>query len=302
VYYVCSYWPADPDPDITYWRLPANHAGRKVIKAAVRKWLESRPASPSLRFEHTLCVSRHVRDALLRAGKVTESAQVAYLGVDPRPFQRAEPESSSGDECPLRLLYFGRLIPDKGVHTAIEALNLLKERRLADQMELTILGSGHPDYETQLCEMVRAMDLERSVRFVKKVPREHVPDILRKFDVFLFTSIWPEPFARTVLEALAAGLVVIAANVGGTPELFEHGYDASLLFPAEDAEALAERIARVSASHGLRNRLAVLGRQLVSERFTSAHLADAIEAKVNDVVNRSRAAERLQSRPAVAET
>ena len=183
---------------------------------------------------------------------------------------------------PLRLVYFGRLIHDKGVHTAIEALRLLKERGLIEQFHLTILGSGHPDYEAKLHQMVKAFDLCSQVEFVRQVPRDEIPQWLGRFDVFLFTSIWPEPMARSVMEAMAAGLLVIGSEVGGQTEMLAHNENA-LTFQAEDATGLADHLAYALNHPTRRMELAHAGQQMVLERFTLDRMVNDVETYLLDI-------------------
>ena len=186
---------------------------------------------------------------------------------------RTEPEKRS-----LRLLYFGRLIHDKGVHTAVEAMGSLRQSGVLDRVELTILGRGHPEYETYLRRLVADLGITSRVHFIDKVSREEIPKWLGQFDVFLFTSIWPEPFGRTIVEAMAAGLVVVGSNVGGSREIFQEGYDSELLFAPGDHHALAHRITKLIGDPDRRQRLAELGRQLVLQRFTLTHMVNRIES------------------------
>jgi glycosyltransferase involved in cell wall biosynthesis len=181
------------------------------------------------------------------------------------------------DKRPLRLVYFGRLIHDKGVHTALEALNLLNQRGLADQFQLTILGSGHPDYEAKLHQMVETFGLWNQVEFVRQVPREEIPQWLGRFDSFVFTSIWPEPMARSVMEAMAAGLLVIGSEVGGQMEMLAHDQNA-LTFRAEDAPGLAEQLLEAWQNPAQRRQLAQAGQQMVLERFTLKRMVNDLEA------------------------
>lgn len=280
-YYFASYWPIDVDPHVAYWRLPARRYLSEKLKAPVRKFvldkLQQEKYPPALQLKNAICCTEYVKNILVEAGKLPASAGVLYGGIDPEPFLHPIDVSEKDENSPLRLLYFGRLIEDKGVHTAVEALGLLKQRNLAGKLELTILGNGHPDYENRLRRLIAKYDIENQVRMLSKVPKEQIPAKLKKFDVFLFTSIWPEPFGRTIIEAMAAGLVVIGSDVGGSREIFNKGYDESLLFQPEDAEGLAERIYKVKSDTNLRLGLVQAGRQMVLERFTLDRMVEDLE-------------------------
>ena len=288
-YFISNYWPADLDLHRQYWQLPANRAVTELLKRPVRSLalarLEREGYPPELRFTHAVCCSEYVRDTLVAAGKLPASAGVLLGGTDPTPFlaHNALARQRAADE-PLKLLYFGRLIHDKGVHTAIEALLRLHLQDPTAAVELTILGSGHPDYEHQLRQMVAAFGLQTWVRFVQQVPRTEIPAWLGRFDVFLFTSIWPEPMARSVMEAMAAGLLVIGTPVGGQAEMLAAG-DNALTFPAEDAGQLAEQIDSLLRDPERRQTLAQAGQEMVLAQFTITRMVEEIEALLMSVAD-----------------
>jgi glycosyltransferase involved in cell wall biosynthesis len=294
-YYLASYWPIDEDPHVAYWRLPARRYLTERLKEPIRNFVlkkfQQEKYPPSLQFRNAICCSEYVRDVLVKAGKLPASAGVLYGGIDTEPFLDLINVSNKNidESMPLRLVYFGRLIEDKGVHTAVEALALLKQQGLADKLELTIIGSGHPEYENRLQVYIAQSRIEDQVQMLPKIPREQIPEWLKKFDVFLFTSIWPEPFGRTIIEAMAAGLVVIGSDVGGSREIFNQGYDESLLFQPDDAAGLAARIQKVVNDKDLRLRLVDAGRQLVMERFTLERMVDEVEAFLEMVLRGSQA-------------
>jgi glycogen synthase len=286
-YYISSYWPNDLDLHREYWQLPARRRLTELLKKPFRSaalaLLEQEGYPPRLRFENAVCCSEHVRTTLVQAGKLPPHTGVLLGGIDPEPFlanRMAVSETTGG--C-LRLLFVGSLLPKKGIHTAIEALGLLHQRGLSDRISLTILGSGHPDYESRLHTMIEELGVGDQVHFTGRVPRSEVPKWMPRFDVFLFTSIWAEPMARTVMEAMAAGLLVIGSEVGGQAEMLKHLQNA-LTFSAEDATGLADRIEQALNDPDLRARLARAGQQTVLERFTLERMTDNIEAWLEQIL------------------
>ena len=223
-----------------------------------------------------------MRDTLVQAKALPESTDVLFVGIDPAPFLRPIEPAGPPDTAPLRLVYFGSLVADKGVHTAIEALIELKQRGLADKVHLTILGGGHPAYEAQLRAMTADAGLADHVEFAGRVPRAEVPAWLSRQHVYLFTSIWAEPMARSVMEAMAAGLLVIGSEVGGQVEMMHHGQNA-FTYPAGDAAALADQIEVALCEPDLRARLARAGQQLILERFTLQRMVGDFETWLSDL-------------------
>ncbi len=236
-YYVSSYWPMDMDAHHAYWNTPANSPLGRVLKQPLRHWANKRLHAagypPALRFCHSVCCSQYVRNTLVTANALPAATSVLHGGTDPAPFLTAAAERQPSANHRLRLLYFGRLVHDKGVHTILEALGILKSQTDLSRLQLTILGSGHPDYENYLHRLVQEHQLTDSVDFVGQVQRRDVPKYLGQHDVYLFSSIWAEPMARSVMEAMAAKLLVIGSAVGGQMEMLHNGVN-SLTFAAGD--------------------------------------------------------------------
>lgn len=279
-YYIASTWPMDADAHTEYWQLPAARKLTEMLKRPLRALalarLRREGYPPRLAFAHTMCVSRYMRDKLVAARAIPASADVLYNGIDPAPFLSAPDARAESQGRPLRLLYFGSLVPIKGVHVAIEALGLLARQGLAERVELTILGRGHPDYVAGLHTQVAELNLQDHVRFQEWIARADVPAMLKAYDVFLFTSTGPEAMARTVMEAMAAGLLVIGSEVGGQVEMLVNGENA-LTFAAGDAAHLADHVRYLLDAPAQRHRLAQAGQQTVLQRFTLDRMVDNIE-------------------------
>lgn len=286
-YAVASYWLVEPNMHEAYWQQLAHRLWTKALMSPLRWWVShvltrEREAYP-LALQQVACVSEYVRQKLLAANVLPHNARVIYNGIDPGPFVKAHQTRVSRESDVLRLVYVGGILPHKGVHTAIEALGILRERGTSDGLQLTLVGGGHPDYEAQLKERVTALHLTDQVTFYGRVPREQIPALLESSDVFLFTSIWEEPIARTVMEAMAAALTVIGTAVGGQSEMLQDGINA-LVFGPDDAEQLAACIVRLQDDPALRLRLADAGRQIVLERFTLDRMTDEMETWLEEVV------------------
>lgn len=132
--------------------------------------------------------------------------------------------------------------------------------------------------------MVRQEGLNDKIDFLGWIPRSKLLELLPEYDVLVFPSIWEEPFARIILEAMAAGLTVIGTNTGGSKEILINGVN-GLAFEAEDAQGLASQIMRLWACPDLCWRLAQAGRQVVQEEFTLNGMVNEIEQFLVDIAN-----------------
>jgi glycosyltransferase involved in cell wall biosynthesis len=120
----------------------------------------------------------------------------------------------------------------------------------------------------------KAMQLSEDVIFTGI--RQDVPNILGLLDVFVLPSLW-EGLPIALLEAMAAGLPVVATAVGGTPEVVVEG-ETGFLVPPRDPEALAEAILRLLREPDLRRRMGEAGRKRVAEHFSVEQMVQKTEA------------------------
>ena len=284
VYYLADYWPTAPDMHRAYWNLAAERWfmqwPKRLLRFTALRILASE-GTPAPQFKHVLCVSGALRDLLINDGLPIEHAQVVYNGIKLDRFLR-----KGIFECPtgqLKLLYAGQLVPHKGVHTAITAVNRLVHQLGIHHVHLTVLGSGHPDYEASLREQVKRAGLHNHVRFHEPIEREQMPAFLHRFNVLVFPSIYEEPLARMTQEAMAAGLVVVGTTTGGTKELLVDGEN-GLAFPAEDGDALARQVARLVQEPGLHERLAKAGCRTVVERFDLNRTITEVETYLQQMI------------------
>lgn len=175
---------------------------------------------------------------------------VAYPVAAPPP---AEPEPA-GD-----VLFVNRLVASKGVHVLLRAAAGL-------DVSVAIAGDGP---ERPRLEALAA-ELGVDARFLGWVDAERRSALLRGARVFVLPSLWPEPFGIAGVEALAAGLPVVASAVGGIPFWLTGG---GLLVPPADPQALHDALARVLGEPGLRDELAERASEAAARFSLEAHLA-----------------------------
>ncbi len=206
---------------------------------------------------------------LRQSGFQRNVAIIPQLGVDAERFA-PRPAASVRAELGLDAFtvgYVGRLAPEKGLTTLLEALG-----RLAGDWRWLLIGRG--PLRTPLEEAAAARGLAGRLRWVDTVPHQQVAGYMNALDVLVLPSQpaprWTEQFGHVLIEAMASGVPVIGSDAGAIPEVIG---DAGLLFPAGDAAALAERLERLRAAPALRRELAERGRARVLERFTDAAIA-----------------------------
>jgi glycosyltransferase involved in cell wall biosynthesis len=274
-YYLCGFWPIPQegrDPHTEYWsQRPQPFRG--VALAALKR---QRRAGPQL--QHVACVSQFVLDRYRRYEMVDSDATVIYGGIDIDKFHRDLNATDGGaaTASPLRLLFTGLISPQKGADTAVQAVLKLSARHSPDQIHLTLVGGGHPDFVANLQQFIGDHGLEPYVTFHGKVAKEQMPAILRAYDVLLFTSAWEEPLARVMMEGMAAGLALISTTTGGSGEAVKDNMN-GLAFEVGNADDLAHQIERLLTEPELLQRLARAGQQTAITRFNLTRMVDELE-------------------------
>uniref|UniRef100_I2PYJ8 Glycosyltransferase n=1 Tax=Desulfovibrio sp. U5L TaxID=596152 RepID=I2PYJ8_9BACT len=186
-------------------------------------------------------------------------------GVDTDRFAPADDPSREG---PVRLVFVGRIVRQKGLDVLLDALARLPETAC---FELAILGDG--PLRRELAERARRLGLGDRVRFAGWVGRADLPEALREADAFVFPSR-DEGMPNAVLEAMAAGLAVAATRIAGNEELVVDGRT-GFLVPPDDPAALAAALARLVGDRNLCWRLGAAGRDKVVREYSWRVVAEA---------------------------
>lgn len=281
---------------LSFWHGEAGTPWKRWLKPIVRRVVDS--AVPTgllpLDFSHAYFTSRRLREIYVAKGFPVQAAEVIYWGVDPRRFQ--PPEGPARTNV-VRLLFAGRVAKEKGLHTAIDALALIRRDADAPQVRLTVAGPAQDaEYLAAIRRRVEACGLRSQVDFVGSVPRDAMPLLYRNHDVFLLPSVWEEPFSIGLLEAMASGLAVVGTTTGGSPEVLRDGENA-LTFSPDDVPGFACQVRRLF-DPALRARLGCEARRDIGERFTLDGMMDRVEAFLWNVsrasARRCKRAERVR--------
>ena len=221
-------------------------------------------------------------------GPGSATAHVVYNAVDLSLFDRAEPSATEArarlglsDEGPV-LAVIAQITPWKGQDDAIRVARLLAGSH--PTLKLLLIGSTKFDsaatrydntaYLASLRRLVAEEGLTDSVQFLGE--RDDVPEVLRAVDLLLAPS-WEEPFGRTIIEAMAAGVPVVATDVGGPPEILGDGVSwCGTVLPPRQPEAWAEVIGQLLNRPTLRVQTGERGRESARRRFGIEHHVDSI--------------------------
>jgi glycosyltransferase involved in cell wall biosynthesis len=174
---------------------------------------------------------------------------------------------------PLRVVYAGRLVANKGVFDTLEAVRILRTRDVP--VELKIAGTGPATAE--LARRIRSAGLEDRVRLLGGVFGQAKQQFWHEGDVFAFPTYHHEGLPYALLEAMAAGAVPVVAAAGAIPDVM-HPHVHGLLVPPRSPQALADALQTLDADRALLHRMAVAGRARIEEHYSISRLARDFEA------------------------
>ena len=212
------------------------------------------------------CYSRDVW-TMLQLKYNLDSDKVAYIpnGVEKRFFISRKKH----DREPLRLLYAGTWLDQRGIFYLRDALNGLNTR--FKDWTLTIVGAGIPAVEL---ESFFGAGLREQIIILPIVPAKDMQHVYGEYDIFVFPSLM-EGLPSVILESMAAGMAVITTETCGMADVVEDGFN-GLLIPPANAEAIEDAILRLAQSPSLRQQLGQAAQESM-KRLTWEKSAEKLE-------------------------
>jgi glycosyltransferase involved in cell wall biosynthesis len=234
-------------------------------------WAVERTTAPWAARIITVCESD--RTAAVRAHLASSDRLVTIHNAMP---DITETLRASPGKSPPRLVMVARLSHWKDQPTLLRALSDLKDL----DWQLELVGDGPLRWQTEA--LVQSLDLRSRVTFLGF--RRDVPERLAEAQVFLLISKW-EGFPRSILEAMRAGLPVVASDVGGVRESVVDG-KTGFVIPRGDVARLRECLCKLIVSPELRVSMGNAGRARYEEKFTFDRLVERTTKVYESVLER----------------
>ncbi|NQU43145.1 glycosyltransferase [bacterium] len=265
--------------------VPATIAGRlakaPVILAQVHN-VETWETRRQLMQDRFLCrwrsgiiaVSDRVRrDILEHLPMPPEKVHVIYNGVDIESFADESLREASRTALGLgpddvAIIYHGRLVEQKNP----EALIQIAEKVAKPRSGVHVLVVGDGPKRASLERAASTRGLKAKIRFLGR--REDIPALLQASDIAVLPSL-KEGFSNALVEAMAAGLAVVATDVGGNAEAVQNGQSGWIVPPGDD-EAVLDAVARLVDDADVRDRFSVASRRR-AEVFSLDHMVESVE-------------------------
>lgn len=254
------------------------HQGSKDTSPASRLDEETRIARDCGRIVATATAEAF---ELVRMGADKAKIAVVPCGVDLRLFQPLGP-AEGRDRRRKRLLCISRLVERKGIADVINALTLLPDAELviAGGPELSQLDA---DAEAQRLKQLAAdLGVADRVVFRGRIERPNVPALMRSADAVVCYP-WYEPFGIVPLEAMACGVPVVVAQVGGLVDSVVNGVT-GIHVPPHDPLALADALRELLKNEKRCIELGLAGTRRANRRYGWARIASDTLAVYNDLI------------------
>ncbi len=221
------------------------------LSAAVYRWSERLAAPLASRI---ITVSEFDRQLAMKERVSSPERLVTIHNGMPDISTELQAEPSA---TPVRLAMIARFEPQKDHETLFQALAGLRDL----EWTMDLIGDG--PLLPQARRSASSLGLDHRMRFWGAV--EDVPPLLARAQIYLLISNW-EGFPRSILEAMRAGLPVVASDVGGVSEAVEHG-GSGFVGPRADAESVGGALRALLQDAELRRRQGARGRALYESRF-----------------------------------
>jgi glycosyltransferase involved in cell wall biosynthesis len=239
------------------------------ISATVERWSLRRAA-------RLIAVSRSLAEEMIRQGFSSERISVVHNGV--RVLDETPVRSMPSGQWTLGTVALFR--PRKGLETLLDALAILRDRNYP--IRLKAVGTFEtPEYERSIRAQAERLGLSGLIEWTGF--QSDVVSELLTFDLFALPSLFGEGLPMVVLEAMAAGVPVVASAVEGVPEAIDDGVNGLLTKPG-DAEDLARAIAAVIDGKVDWQSLCGNALKRQSEFFSDASMARGVAEVYRDVL------------------
>ncbi|WP_432544881.1 glycosyltransferase family 4 protein [Kineococcus sp. SYSU DK002] len=212
------------------------------------------------------CISDFCRGQLMRhtAPEHWPKLGLVRMAVDADRFADRSPERAARPAGPLRVLFVGRLVPEKGPSVLLDAVAALRTGPDPLDVRVRVVGAG--PLADDLATRTGQQGTADVVELVGPVGNEDLPELYAWADVFCLPS-FAEGVPVVLMEAMATGLPVVTSPIAGIPELVEDGVSGRLVPPGR-ADRLAEALRAVAAAPaGERARWGRAGRERVRAEF-----------------------------------
>ena len=236
------------------WYLKYNAAGLSYIYHYYNQLNEA------LQYCNLIAISEYVQNLLQQQGQestiIPNALDITKFKIDPIKNETIKKEK-------IKVLYLGSLIRSKGAQVLLEAISGL-------DLESQLYGEGVMKEELQ--QKIQKENLPAQI--FAPLPYEQIPSLYAQADIIVFPSLWPEPFGRIAIEAMAAGKPVIGSAIGGIKETIAEG--TGILVEPGNSKQLREAIGILMHDQKMRREMVRKGRKIAEELYAEEKVVEKL--------------------------
>jgi len=227
-----------------------------------------------------IAISEYNHRNLVKLGLNEEKIVYHPVGIDMKRFPFKWKGESAIVGKKVKIITIARLVEEKGLRFGIEAVHKLLLRRPNADIEYNIIGGG--PLEKELTEFIKQLNMEKIVNLVGSRNQDYVIEALRQSHCFILPSI-AEALPVVLMEAQAVGLPVIATTVGSVGQVVLDGIS-GFCVPAQDADALADRLVFLIDHPEVWTRMGQRGRKNIEDNYD----IDKLNSRLVDIYRQLR--------------
>lgn len=215
-----------------------------------------------------ICCSNYIRQGVIEHFGISPSEAVTvYNGVPVETVAQRARAITRNPEHFFTIGMVARLESHKDQPTLIRAARLLKDRGFQFQVELIGEGSRRSEYEN----LIQEEKMEDGVSLLGM--RRDIPELLGQMDLFVFSAKRDEGFGIALVEAMSAGVPIVATDVGACREVLENG-NLGILIPPQDPKEMAQAIEKFIKNPNLLISKGKQAQEKAFKEFTISNMAD----------------------------
>ncbi len=234
---------------------------------------------------HFVAITQKAKEALMIEGLAADRISVVPAGLDCKTFKPMARNVQLAKKLEInegskKILFVGRLVPEKGIFDLLNAFSLLLKR--VENVEFLIVGSGSSNNLFQIKQLAARLKILDRVKYIGKIEYSLMPQIHNLADVFCLPSIptktWAEQFGFSIVEAMACGKPVISTHSGSIPEIVKDRVTGILVKPKEP-QGLSFALEELLLDESKRENLGKNARNWVLSEFE----ANKVAAKLAEI-------------------
>jgi len=228
--------------------------------------------------KHFVAITEKAKDTLIVEGVKPDRISVVPSGLDCEKFKPLEKDEAAKklgiSEDSVKILFVGRLVPEKGILDLLNAFSKLLKKNL--DVELVIVGSGAINMQFKIRQLVADLKIGSKVKFLGHIEYSQMPQIHNLADIFCLPSVptknWAEQFGYSMVEAMACGKPVITTSTGSIPEIVKDRSTGILVKP-NNPTALESALEELVVNERERQIFGNNGRKWVLQSFEANMIA-----------------------------